>query len=75
MEEQINYIEGIVYKRFLLFRYDRYYPGGGLQDATDFDTLEELFKNLKEGWKVDCIEVFDCLEKKEVDITAYGFEY
>jgi hypothetical protein len=30
------------YKKFILFLYDQYYPGGGLSDIDDsFDTLEE----------------------------------
>jgi hypothetical protein len=30
------------YKRFMVFTYNRYYPGGGLSDHADsFDTLQE----------------------------------
>lgn len=30
------------YKKYILFQYHQYYPGGGLGDITDsFDTLEE----------------------------------
>lgn len=70
----IKYINSKL-KRFLLFQYDQHYPSGGLRDCLDFDTLDEIWEQLKKGSKYDTIEVFDCKEQKEVDITKYGFKY
>jgi len=71
----INYINDSKHKRFLLFQYDQYYPSGGLRDCLSFDTLDEVWHQIRVGLKYDTIEVFDCKEQKEVDITKYGFEY
>lgn len=35
-------------KRYLLFCYSKYYPGGGQDDVEDsFDTLEECYERIK----------------------------
>lgn len=75
METPIHYLEDSELGRFLLFRYDTYYPGGGLRDAVDFDTLPELLEELERYGNSGHIEVFDCLAQKEIDITKYGFKY
>lgn len=62
-------------KRFLLFRWDQYYPGGGWSDfAGDFDSLEEAQAKDAElqtaerpiGRFVDYAQVIDVSNGQEV---------
>jgi hypothetical protein len=51
-------------KRYLLFTYDQYYPGGGSSDVRgDYDTLEEAKESVSKGW-ADFKEVLD-METRE----------
>jgi hypothetical protein len=53
-----------MYKRFLVFSYDDYYPNGGLSDVIksfdDADEAVEYAKSDERGCRGDYIEVFDC---------------
>ena len=50
------------YKRFLVFGYDTYYPGGGLSDCFgSFDTIEEAINAINND-KSDYHDVFDRIE-------------
>lgn len=54
------------YKRFLLFGYDSYYPGGGEADVLDsFDSLAEA-KTRMEKKDRDYYEVLDLEERRWV---------
>lgn len=49
-------------KRYLLFEYDQYYPGGGIGDMTNsFDTLDEAIDAADES-EYDYQEVYDRIE-------------
>jgi len=51
------------YKRFLLFGYDRYYPGGGAVDVVDsFDSLKEA-KSRMDRKDYDNFDVLDLKER------------
>lgn len=55
--------EGVVQKRFILFVYESYYPGGGSNDIIgSYDTLEELHAEFAKLRHVDYAEMFDCQE-------------
>jgi hypothetical protein len=50
-------------KRFLLLRWDTYYPGGGIHGdlAGSFDTLAEAISaEGEQNYRTDYAEVFDC---------------
>jgi hypothetical protein len=58
-------------KRFLVFTYDHYYPGGGMNDFRgSFDTLEEAKEyivrdnHLKDGWG----NIFDCETRQIIEL-------
>ncbi len=57
-------------KRYLLFTYDTYYPGGGWSDcAGSFDTLDEIREHLKnQDYKCDHEEVIDLETGKEIEL-------
>jgi hypothetical protein len=56
----------VVYKRFMLFIYDRYYPGGGVSDCTgSFDTLEEAIAAATNEL-ADVKEILDLDDRKVV---------
>jgi hypothetical protein len=53
-----------MYKRFLVFAMDRYYPSGGIDDVKkSFDDADEAIEFAKSGDDLvsyDFVEVFDC---------------
>jgi hypothetical protein len=58
-------------KRYLLFAYDRYYPGGGLGDLVDsYNTIEEAVVAAK-GDKSDYKEIYDRIEGVMIDIKLF----
>ena len=63
-------------KRFLVFAYDEYYPGGGLSDFRgEFDTLDELHESLPSFTSCyDFVDVLDLQERCQrfVEITEAG---
>ena len=54
------------YKRFMVFAYDQFYPGGGTTDCNDsFDTLAEAIaaaENMRDDFK----EILDLDERQVV---------
>lgn len=49
-------------KRYLVFKYDQYYPSGGLNDVyAEADTLEEAY-SLAAGSFYDYVEIFDRID-------------
>lgn len=69
-------------KRFMLFSYEDYYPGGGMNDLVDsFDTLDEITQWAKTVKKkdelrytcTDNVEIYDLLEEMAPDILL-GYE-
>lgn len=55
-------------KRYLLFTWDTYYPGGGMNDLKgDFDTMKEINNKLKEIESYDELQIWDIQKNKEVD--------
>lgn len=59
--------EEITYKRFLLFSYSEYYPGGGLGDVVlEFETLEDFNKWLPDTIPSEHAYLFDCVDRKIV---------
>ena len=56
-------------KRFLLFAGDEYYPTGGWGDfISDFDTLEEVKKDILSGrFYKDWYQIVDTQNKEVVD--------
>ncbi len=57
-------------KRYLIFTYDEYYPGGGQNDVTaDVDTLEEVkavldqIKQESGGMRPEFVDVLDMQER------------
>lgn len=65
-------IVGSTYKRFIVFEFGWYYPGGGMFDAkTSFDTQDEAMDHYNEvRFEGDCpsysIHLFDCETRKVV---------
>jgi len=57
------------YKRYIVFAYSQYYPGGGLSDiVNNSDTLEEAFDAARQAQRTDdYVEIFDCFERSSVD--------
>lgn len=57
-------------KRYLVFGFDTYYPGPGLEQIkASFDTPEEAFAFIKsEDAYYDYYEVYDRIEGVEVEI-------
>lgn len=58
-------------KRYLLFGYSQYYPGGGSGDVIEsFDSMDEVKSYLKlSSTKQDFYEVLDLDERKWIDVT------
>lgn len=65
-------------KRYWLFMWNQYYPGGGLNDFMgDFDTIEECKQKRlmeMEKWYHENYEIFD-LETKTIKKRGYSAEY
>ncbi|MGV1019282.1 hypothetical protein ACTS9V_06520 [Empedobacter falsenii] len=76
--EEIHYLDNYSdrYKRFIIFFYDGYYPSGGLNDATvSFDELYQAIDYIKNNFKYDYVDLFDCKAQSSIDITKYGLKY
>lgn len=55
-------------KRFLIFGFDTYYPGGGMGDMVDsFGTIPEAIDFINRN-SFDCYEVYDRVKGISVDI-------
>jgi len=60
------------FKRFMLFEFQTYYPGGGVEDCSrSFDTLDEAVK-VGELSKCDYVEIFDCDKRRIVWEFSWG---
>lgn len=59
-------------KRFWLFVYDSYYPGGGMSDFKDsYDSIEEVIELIiKEKHLFGNYDLFDSIERRT--LTLYG---
>lgn len=63
-----------MFKRYMLFGFDRYYPSGGMDDFIDsFDTLPEIVEKIKKDsvdycTKKDDYQIYDVVEMKEVSL-------
>lgn len=62
-------------KRYLVFTYDTYYPGGGMSDMeASFDTIQEAVEFFNKR-KYDHGEIYDRIEGVEVAGELYGAKY
>jgi hypothetical protein len=61
----------IQYRRFIVFAYYHYYPGGGLEDAeATFDTEEEAraFVKSRRDHRGEDVTLFDCQLMRELEL-------
>lgn len=59
----------LIMKKYLLFRFSRYYPLGGFDDfVKDFDTIEEVVEYLKFADYKDYDQIIDRDTKQQVSL-------
>jgi len=63
-------------KRYLLFAYDTYYPGGGLSDLkASFDTIDEAVEKARRNYyNRDFYSLYDRIDGVDIDLSLYGVE-
>lgn len=56
------------HKRYILFGYDKYYPGGGMEDIIgSFDTVDDAKKAIKED-DSDKYDLLDTVDRVKVEV-------
>ncbi|MHA1437970.1 MAG: hypothetical protein ACTSPD_10370 [Promethearchaeota archaeon] len=51
------------YKRYMVLKYDYYYPSGGLEDCeVSFESKDKALKYAMKEYFFDCVQVFDRIE-------------
>lgn len=76
MSPQLYYIDTPPLKRFLVFSYDSYDGGGGLEAlAGDFDDLNEALECFESEARYGHRVIFDRIAGLEINATKYGLKY